>query len=70
MSEKVKAAVLRRREEGLLGELQSYVDERARRWAVSAERASGMDKVSHTSRMHEALAIGQQVAAMIRRVQS
>lgn len=57
-------------ERTLLGELQSYVDERARRWAVSGERAAPMDKISHQSRMHEALAIGQQIAALIRRGQA
>lgn len=53
-----------------LQELQAYCDERARRWAVSAERAKDpMTKMVAQSQMHEAKAIGQQVAALIKRGQ-
>jgi hypothetical protein len=46
--------------------LQSYIDERARRWAVAGERLPdwNVDKHIAHARMEEALAISQYIARM------
>lgn len=51
-----------------LGELQGFCDERARRWAVTKERArDSMAKLAAHTQMTEALAISQHVARILRR---
>lgn len=51
----------------VLGVLQEYVDERARRWAVTAERSDegGGKDIAHAL-MHECLKIGRKVAQLRR----
>lgn len=50
----------------VLAMLQSYVDERARRWAVNSERATGSEKKLAQVRMYEAIEIGLYIAEKIK----